>query len=297
MATTARLAAILGAAFALAGCTVHQTTPPGVTGPSDESTTFAIYADQLVVNVPILFDGSASKPGAGASQITSFTWDFGDGTVDAKSGSKATHIFREARDFTVVLTTVNDRGATSSVGRFLQVRVGAAPSGDFVVSPTQPLVGDTVSFSAATVKPAPGRTLVSFTWDFGDATPQGSGAQVTHSYRAAAVYTVVLTVVDDSGQVGVFQKNVTVASGNPTALFTFSPSTPSAGDTVVFDASTSTAVGSATIVTYTWSLAGVPASGPLVSRSFPSTGTFAVTLTVIDDQGRKGVASQNVVVK
>ena len=299
MTKTARLAAIFGLTLALGGCTVHQTVPPGVTGPSEDSTTFAILAGDLLVNVPITFDGSASKPGSGANQIVGFKWDFGDGTIDTTSGSKAKHIFTVAGSFTVVLTTTDDRGGVSSSGRLVQIRIGAAPTGDFTISPTQPLVGDTVSFNGLGVKPAPGRSIVGYAWDFGDASKLDvdSGPFPTHVYKAPGTYVVVLTVVDDSGQIGVFQKNITVASGNPTALFTFSPATPTATDNVTFDASASTALGSATIVSYTWSIGGAPASGPVVSHVFGSAGTFPVTLIVMDDQGRKGVASQNVVVK
>ncbi len=295
MTTTTRFATALALAISCGGCTVHQTEPPPVTGPSAESTSFTILADQVIANVPVTFDGSASTPSSGASQITSFQWTFDDGTGD--TGKKVTHTFKRPGAFNVVLATQDDRGRTSSVGRLIQVGIGEVPAGDFVISPVQPLVGDTTSFNASAIKPAFGRTIVSYAWDFGDATTGATGVQATHTYRAAATYIVVLTVTDDAGQQAVFSKNVVVASGNPTALFTFSPATPNAGDTVIFDASTSTAVGSATIVSYTWSLAGVPASGQAVSRVFSTAGTFPVTLTVVDDQGRKGVASQNVVVK
>jgi PKD repeat protein len=295
MTNTKRFAIVLGLAVALDACGVHQTTPPPLTGPSDISTTFTITTQQVVVGVPIAFDGSASTPGQGATQITSYQWNFGDGSTG--SGRTTTHTFTQSGSFTVVLTTVNDRGATSSFGRSVSVTLSTAPTGDFFVSPTQPNVGDTVTLTA-NVTPGPGRTIKSYAWDFGDGTSTGpsTSQQTTHSYHAAATYVIVLTAVDDAGQQAVLSKNVTVATGNPTAIFTFSPASPNPGNTVTFDATASTAVGNATITSYTWSIGGVQASGAIVTHVFPNVGTFPVTLTVMDDQGRKAVAFQNVVV-
>jgi PKD repeat protein len=295
MTNTSRFAIVLGLAIVLNACGVHQTTPPPLTGPSDISTTFSITTQQVVVNVPVVFDGSASTPGQGATQITSYQWSFGDGATG--SGKTATHTFTQAGSFNVVLTTVNDRGATSSFGRSISVALSSAPTGDFFVSPTVPNVGDTLTLTAH-VTPATGRTVKTYAWDFGDGTSSGPSGnpQTTHGYRAASTYVIVLTVVDDAGQQAVLSKNVTVATGNPTAIFTFSPASPNPGNSVTFDATASTAVGSATIASYTWSIAGVAASGPTVTHVFSSVGTFPVTLIVTDDQGRKAVAFQNVVV-
>jgi PKD repeat protein len=42
-------------------------------------------------------------------------------------------------------------------------------------------------------------TIASYSWDFGDSTPNGSGVSPSHTYAAAGTYTVVLTVTDDDG--------------------------------------------------------------------------------------------------
>jgi PKD repeat protein len=85
----------------------------------------------------------------------------------------------------------------------------------------------------------------------------------------------------------------------------FSPGEPTPGTNVLFNALTSTAAGGRRIVGYAWDF-GDPnatannpnsASGAQVSHRFTGAGTFQVTLTVTDDLGRTGSASQGVAVK
>lgn len=74
--------------------------------------------------------------------------------------------------------------------------------------------------------------------------------------------------------------------GAPTADFTFSPSNPSAGEQVTFDASASSDP-DGTIASYTWSLGdGTTATGQVVDHAYSSEGNFDVQLTVVDNEGR-----------
>ena len=76
----------------------------------------------------------------------------------------------------------------------------------------------------------------------------------------------------------------------PTASFTFSPETPVAPDTIVFDASATTDEGKACldVCSYKWNFGGLGAGeteGRVVTRSAVAAGTYAVTLTVADNAG------------
>src|SRR4029079_6145546 len=188
-----------------------------------------------------------------------------------------------------------DRGLSASTTTAVAVGVPPAPTGDWVFSPSQPSVNDTVFFNADGVAPSPGRQIVQYSWTFGDG-GTASGFQATHVFTVAGVYNVTLSVLDDAGQKSVISKTVPVSSGNPTAVFTFTPAAPKTTDTVAFNATASTAVGNATIVSYQWDIAGTARTG--VMASVPPgtlvTGPNTVTLTVIDDKGRKGVTSQTV---
>lgn len=58
--------------------------------------------------------------------------------------------------------------------------------------------------------------IVSYTWDFGDETAEGTGERVTHTYAKAGTYTVTLTVTDEAGNTANATATMTVydISGN-----------------------------------------------------------------------------------
>jgi PKD repeat protein len=87
----------------------------------------------------------------------------------------------------------------------------------------------------------------------------------------------------------------------PIALFTFSPTAPTQGDIVTFDASTSTDEGTTVrcldLCTYSWDFGGeATGSGRVTTYRFQSARTYSVTLTVTDAAGSTGTSTQNVAV-
>ena len=125
--------------------------------------------------------------------------DFGDG--DTESGISAQHSFDDAGTFIVTLTVTDSIGRVNRTSQSVTVAQGPEPVAAIVTSPSSPIVGQTVNFNGATSKPAAGRTIRSFEWDFGDGTSAG-GPQASHAYSTAGTYTVILTVTDDAGRVG-----------------------------------------------------------------------------------------------
>src|SRR5205823_4412220 len=126
------------------------------------------------------------------------------------------------------------------------------PTASFTFSPTNPLVNQTVQFNGGAPTAATGRTIVTYKWDFGDGSADGSGVTPQHSYTVDRVYTVVLTVTDDVGHTGVTSQTVTVSQPPPTASFTISPTDPAVNQTVQFNGQGSTAAAGRTITTYEW---------------------------------------------
>jgi chitinase len=86
-------------------------------------------------------------------------------------------------------------------------------------------------------------------------------------------------------------------AGNPTAVFTFSPTPVSLNNPVIFDASNSTPGSGATSITsYAWLFGdGTTGSGKTVTHTFSGSATsFNVTLTVTNDRGLINSTSQTV---
>jgi hypothetical protein len=77
-------------------------------------------------------------------------------------------------------------------------------------SPT-PFILDPVQFSGSGSTSQNG-AISSYSWNFGDNSPAGSGATTTHAYSNGGTYTVQLTVTDVSGKTASGTNQVTVAS-------------------------------------------------------------------------------------
>ncbi len=263
---------------------------------------FTISPTPVQLNVPTTFDASASQPGNGAVSITSYQWNFGDGTT--ANGKVVTHTYTTTGTYTGTLTVTNDRGlsATAPISVTLGGDTSDAITGDWIISPVGPIAGQPVSFNADGVKSTAGHQVVTYNWNFGDldTTQPTSGFLVTHTFASAGTYNVVLSVVDDLGRKKVFApKAITVGSGNPTASFTSSVAN-AATHTMNFDGSASTAVGTATIVSYQWAFGDGSFSGVLSSstttNSYGAAGSYTVRLTVTDSAGRTGTFQISVTV-
>jgi PKD repeat protein len=87
------------------------------------------------------------------------------------------------------------------------------PIASFTLSPTEPIVNETVTFDAS-ASSDPDGTIVSYAWDFGDGASD-SGAIVEHAYTAAGTYDVSLTVTDNDGLTHTITKSITVEVSPP----------------------------------------------------------------------------------
>lgn len=164
-----------------------------------------------------------------------------------------------------------------------------ALTADFTFSPSNPMVGQTVTFRALSVG---GVAPYSYSWNFGDGST-GSGGSATHSYSSrppGGGYTVTLTVTDSATPAHAKESAshfVTVTSPPPPLIDSFTATSSTASSTsaaveqwVRFDASAS---GGTSPYNYSWNFGdGTAATGLEVFHIYCSAGIFTVVLTVRD---------------
>ena len=214
---------------------IRLVPPGGVIPPFTASPGFGFTPAAPAVFNAVLFttrcpDGVSPDCVRDPSQIvTSHLWDFGDG--QSGSGPSPNHSYQSAGTYPVTLTIGDAHGRSARATRSVVVSGGTPPTAVLSVSPTDPKEGDRVFFNGSGSTAAPGRTLASHAWDFGDGS-RASGVTTSHAYQVEGTYVATLNVTDDRGQVGTATATVTVTATGPDAQFVFSPTDPSDGQTV-----------------------------------------------------------------
>jgi PKD repeat protein len=144
--------------------------------------------------------------------VVSWHWDFGDGKTS--SGRNPVHAFEVEGSYLVSLTVWDDRGASTTVNRRVEILpLNLPPTASFTHWPPDPNTRDELLLDASP-STDPDGVIVSYLWDFGD-NSSGEGRTVRHSYPAPGSYRVSLTVRDNGGKCSVYAENLLVSEPRP----------------------------------------------------------------------------------
>ena len=214
---------------------------------------------------------------------STWRWDFSDQS-EPTFGRQVVRSYDGPGVYTAQLTVTDDSGAINAVDRDeLEIRINHAPvaaaGADIVTWHT------TVTFDGTGSADADGDAL-SYRWDFGDGSPPGAGALVTHTYAEGGIYPVVLTVNDGTGLWNASASAaITVAINRSPLAVAGANREVCAGDVVVFDGSASSDPDGG-LLRYRWDF-GDDSGADLVNptKTYDEGAVYPVTLTVQDESG------------
>lgn len=139
---------------------------------------------------PIEFTDNSESDGT--HPITSWAWNYGDGTTQTYTGGPFIHTYNTPGQYTVELTVTDSRGCTDKLTMPEVVRI-SRPNANFSTPDTLACLERQITFNNHSSGPS-----LSFVWDFGD----GNSSTVrhpVHEYQAEGTYTVKLFITDMYG--------------------------------------------------------------------------------------------------
>ncbi len=223
----------------------------------------------------ITFSATAS----GGTSPYSFAWSFGDTT--SGSGNLVTHTYSSSGYFQVTLTVTDSAGLTGKYAQTLSVQVNPPLSTSLTFMPSNIIQGQPVTFVSSVQGGFP---PYSYQWSSAGANPSsGTSYKFTTTYPIHGTYETDLTVTDSKGASRTTSYYPTAAPPPITTDFTYSPASPSTGQTVTFTSTTSGGSCCPYPSPPSWTFGdGTTATGNTVTHSYGSTGTYLVTETATD---------------
>jgi PKD repeat protein len=212
------------------------------------------------------------------------TWEYdwnGTGQFDAPVTSPvAAHTYQTPGHFNPVLRVRRGASESNTFTFAPGITISAAnPPSISVIGPSQGTVGTPNTYSAQSANCTP---AVTWNWNVtggGAIRGPADGASISVTWPSAGAFSVTATNSGCSGTQGT--TFVTISGGSTgggalTAQFTFQPPAPKTGDSVSFDASSSTG----NPATWVWNFGdGTSGNGVQVSHSYTTAGNFVVSVT------------------
>ncbi|MDI9366007.1 MAG: PKD domain-containing protein [Flavobacterium sp.] len=230
--------------------------------------------------------------------ITSYVWDYNDGSNGTGSFSTHTYVQTSVQQlFTVKLTITSDAGCVSSRSQVITVPAGYSITGGFSYTSTSPCKPSSEMFTfTGPTNGVPAGAI--YTWDFGDGIG-GTGNPINKSYTFPNSYNVTLTITLNNSQLYKVLQPVTSFGQDvtPTASISVQQSN-AAGSAWAFN-STST-VPHGTITSYAWDYGdgttGVNAFNIKTYTQTTTAQTFIVKLTATSNANCTASATTSVIV-
>ena len=153
--------------------------------------TISINADRNYICQP----GNIIFTAPGSAFISSYEWDFGDGTpLQVTGGNSITHFFNSYNSFNVVVRGITAAGCSATASTSVQVT--RFPIINASVTPNKGCIPVNSTLTASATLPT-GDASANFLWDFGDGSPTANTAvnNTTHTYNIVTPVTTASVVI------------------------------------------------------------------------------------------------------
>jgi PKD repeat protein len=252
-------------------------------------------------NAGIEFDASQTTDGNDNTDgIVLYSWDFGDtytcsGGKSEGCGAVVTHAYGEAGAYTVSLSVTDSTGIEDRKYFTLYV---ASPAARISYSPETAPVGTTFTFDSSTSSVDVGQ-IVSRQWSAtlngrSVALDKSTGTSIEQVFTTPGIYTISLTVADNSNKTDTASVDILVESTAPVAAYTYTIPSSTEPATVIFDAEDSYDPDEGDNISYEWDFDGdegkdykvleSSSTGDKVTVQYLKKGDYEVSLTVYDSQ-------------
>jgi PKD repeat protein len=216
-----------------------------------------------------------NKTTIASGNISSWQWNFGDGTVD--SSRNPTHVFTDTGTYTITLKAVSLHGCTDSFSQ--RVKVYARPA--YALHDTDICLGNNLEFGK---RPS---SIKLWTWNFGD-NNETTDSLPMHRYTRPGTYTLFLKATGEGGCTDSFSTNIHVHS-LPDAGFLLKDS-----GSIVHLAAKDTAGGNS----YLWTFGnGDSATGKNTEYTYTKDSTYIINLSVTSKFGCVEYSSDTIKIK
>lgn len=230
----------------------------------------------------IQFTNESTSPAA--ITIAQSIWNFGDGSapVTVAGNSGTSHVFATAGTYTVTLQVVSNTGCSSNV--FSQViTINPNPVASFTLPSAVCLPSGAAVFSSQSTISDGTENLFSYSWNFGDGSAPGVGANPTHTYTSNGPFSVNMEVTSGAGCTSSQTQVLNTIYEEPQAAFT-AVNEICLGNSITFTDQSNAP--NASVASWSWDFGdGTTSTERNPSKTYTTAGTYTVTLNVVSDKG------------
>ena len=201
--------------------------------------------------------------------VVNWQWDFGDGIIN--NSQNPLHIYNQAGNYSVCLTTIDASGCSNSYCDSITTGgIGGNCSSNFTFN-FDFINSNLINFYADSLG-----TALHTLWNFGDGTIDSTHNPV-HVFASAGIYTVCLTVQDNSGCSNTSCQQISTGTVGCTSYFKATP------DSLNLHSFNFTDLSQAGVTNWIWDFGdGDTAFTQNVNHLYNSTGNFNVCLNIYD---------------